>query len=242
MNSLLAHLAEQRRPLRYLWIVAGLAVTGLLIIALWSEIAEGELAAIDTFILLLFRQPGHLNEMIGPAWLRQTMLDITTLGGTTVLTLVIVGSAAFMVVKGAYRIAALIVGATTGGSLMVVALKGFLERPRPTIVDHLVTETSMSFPSGHAANSAIVYLTIALLFMRLEPKLSTRLFVLAVAIIIVTAIGISRITLGVHWPSDVLAGWLFGTGWACFWALIVKLPVAQFDEKLFILDGINNKH
>lgn len=240
MNPVLARLSEQKLPLRYIWIVGGLAVTGLLLIALWSEIAEGELAAIDSAILLLFRQPGHLNEMIGPAWLRQTMLDITTLGGTTVITLLIIGSAGFMVVKGAYRIAALIVGATIGGSLIVSALKGFLERPRPAIVDHLVTETSMSFPSGHAANSAIVYLTIAVLFMRFEPKLSTRLFVFVAAVLIVIAIGISRLALGVHWPSDVLAGWLFGTGWACFWALIVKLPATQIDQEVPPDNAINS--
>lgn len=227
----LPFLTEKKIPLRYIVIAGGLALAGVLFIGLWSEIAEGEAAAIDTAILLLFRNPGDLNQMIGPPWLRQTMIDITTLGSSTVLTLIVIGSTGFMLVKHAYRIAALIVGATISGSVIVSVLKGFLERPRPTLVDHLVAETSMSFPSGHAANSAIVYLTIAVLFMRIEPKLSTRLFVLAASIMIVTAIGVSRVALGVHWPSDVLAGWLFGTGWACFWALIVRLPATHIDEE-----------
>lgn len=213
-------------------LVGGLALVGLLLVGLWFEIAEGDAVAVDRAILLFFRTPESPHAMIGPPWLRQAMLDITTLGGTTVITLLIAGSAGFMLMRHAYRIAALIVGATIGGSLIVSALKGWLERPRPELVDHLVSATSMSFPSGHAANSAIVYLTIAVLFMRFEPRLSSRLFVLGAAISIVTAIGISRVALGVHWPSDVLAGWLFGTGWACFWALIVKLPITHIEDEV----------
>ncbi|WP_442955056.1 phosphatase PAP2 family protein [Parasphingorhabdus sp.] len=91
-------------------------------------------------------------------------------------------------------------------------------------------EHSASYPSGHAANSAIVFLTIAVLFSRVEDSSRTRLFVLSVALMLTLAVGISRVALGVHWPSDVLAGWMFGTSWACLWALLVKLP--KVEEKL----------
>lgn len=232
VKAIFARFAEQRLPSRLIIVIGGLAVVALMFIRLWSEIAEGDLASFDTAILLSFRQTGSLAEMIGPPWFQQTMIDITTLGGRTVLTLIIAGSACFMLMKHAYRLAALIVGATLSGSLIVAALKGFLARPRPLVVEQLVTETSMSFPSGHAANSAIVYLTIAIFFMRYEPKPATRYFVLGLAVLIVTAIGISRIAMGVHWPSDVLAGWLFGTTWACLWALIVKLPAAKITEEV----------
>lgn len=221
---------ERKLPLRPILLVGGLALTALLFLYLWSEMAEGEVGAVDRFILIAFRQPGNVNIMTGPTWLRQTMLDITTLGGTTVLILVITGSALFVFMKGAHRMALVILGATISGSFMVSLLKGFFQRPRPTLVDHFVLEHTLSFPSGHAANSAIVYLTIATLFLRVEPSLRTRLFVLAAALLLTLAIGVSRIALGVHWPSDVLAGWMFGICWACFWALLVKIPVV--DEKI----------
>lgn len=216
--------AERNLPLRPILLVAAISGVALLFLWLWLEVAEGDLNAIDRTVLLAFRTPGDLNVMAGPVWLRQTMLDITTLGSATMLTLVIIGSAGFMAMKKAYRIALILLGAMISGSGAVVLLKGFFVRPRPTLVDHLVIEHSASFPSGHAANSAIVYLTIAALFMRIEPDLRTRLFVLCAAILLTLAIGISRVALGVHWPSDVLAGWMFGAAWASLWALVVKLP------------------
>ena len=219
--------AEGRLPLRPILLFGGAALTALLILWLWSEIAEGEINRVDRAILLAFRRSADLQTLAGPTWLRQLMLDLTTLGGTTVLVLVIAGSAAFVYLKGAHRMALVILGATTSGSLIVTLLKGFFERPRPTLVDHLVIEHSASYPSGHAANSAIVYLTIAVLFSRVEDSLRTRLFVLSVALLLTLAIGISRVALGVHWPSDVLAGWMFGTCWACLWALLVKLPIVE---------------
>lgn len=218
---------DNRLPMKQILLIGGIALTILLFLWLWSEVAEGEVSAIDQRILFAFRKSGELQTMAGPTWLRQTMLDVTTLGGTTVLALVISGSALFVYMKGAHRMALVIVGATVSGALMVTLLKGYFLRPRPTLVDHLVIEHSASFPSGHAANSAIVYLTIAVLFSRVEDSLRTRLFVLSVALLLTLAIGISRVALGVHWPSDVLAGWMFGTCWACLWALLVKLPIVE---------------
>jgi undecaprenyl-diphosphatase len=232
MNSFIDRLSSQFRserklPLRLILLFGSVSLTALLLLWLWSEIAEGELANIDQTILLAFRQSADLRTMAGPTWLRQTMLDFTTLGGTTVIILMIAGSATFVYMKGAHRMALVILGATLSGSLMVTLLKGFFQRPRPTLVDHMVIEHSASFPSGHTANSAIVYLTIAVLFMRVEPNLKTRIFVLCVAVMLTLAVGISRVALGVHWPSDVLAGWMFGISWACLWALLVKLPVVE---------------
>jgi membrane-associated phospholipid phosphatase len=92
-------------------------------------------------------------------------------------------------------------------------------RTRPDIVDHIVTVGGASFPSGHSANSAIVYLTLASLLTQVVRGHDTRRFVLVAAALLVTAIGSSRVYLGVHWPSDVLAGWSFGTLWALGWWL-----------------------
>ncbi len=227
-----ALLAKRELPWRYIFSIGLVALFGLLVVELWQEIAEGDARQLDRDILLLFRQSENLDQVIGPSWLEQTLVDITTLGSATMLTLMTVGSAGLMAVRGTYRVSAILIGAIVSGSILVAIFKDFLERPRPDLVHHLVSETSMSFPSGHAANSAIAYLTIAVLFIRFERHLGTRLFVIAMAALIVLAIGISRVALGVHWPSDVLAGWLLGTGWACFWALIVKLPVANVPDSL----------
>ncbi|TXC68114.1 phosphatase PAP2 family protein [Sphingorhabdus soli] len=218
--------SERNLPLRPILLIGTVSAMVLMFLWLWFEVAEGDLKAIDTSLLLAFRTPGDLHTMAGPVWLRQTMLDLTTLGSATMLTIVIIGSASFMALKKAYRTSLILLGATISGSVAVALLKGFFVRPRPILVDHLVIEHSASFPSGHAANSAIVYLTIAALFMRIEPDLRTRLFVLMAAILLTLAIGISRVALGVHWPSDVLAGWMFGAAWASLWALVVKLPRA----------------
>lgn len=223
-------LSERKLPLRVILVLGGISLTAFLFLWLWSEIGKGEIAAIDKVILLAFRQSGDLQTMSGPAWLRQTMLDFTTLGGTTIISLVIFGSTLFVYLKGSHRMAFVILGATTSGALMVTLLKGIFHRPRPTLVDHLVIEHSASYPSGHAANSAIVFLTIAVLYLRVEPSLRTRMFVLSAAGFLTLAVGISRVALGVHWPSDVLAGWMFGTSWACLWALLLKMPVV--DDKI----------
>ncbi|WP_170004208.1 phosphatase PAP2 family protein [Pseudopontixanthobacter vadosimaris] len=228
----LSLVARRELPWRYILPTGILALLGFLVIELWLEIAEGEARQLDRAILLLFRRSGDFGSLIGPAWLEQTMVDITTLGSATMLTLLTIASAGLMAVRGTYRVSAILIGAIASGSILVAMFKDFLERPRPGLVHHLVNETSMSFPSGHAANSAIVYLTIAVLFVRFERHFATKLFVLAMAASIVLAIGVSRVALGVHWPSDVLAGWMLGTGWACFWAIIVKLPIARIPEVL----------
>src|SRR5690606_27342835 len=102
-------------------------------------------------------------------------------------------------------------------------LKSFYDRPRPDIVDHLVQTHTASFPSGHATMSAVVYLTLASLIVRLVDDVAVRLYVLAIAILLTFAVGVSRIYLGVHWPSDVAAGWALGVAWACLSWLVVTV-------------------
>ena len=214
-------------PLRWVVILGLVSGAATLLLWLWSEIGEGELRHFDEAILLGFRQSGHVGQMIGPVWLKQTMLDFTSLGSSTILSLVILGATAFALTKGAYRIAFLAAGAPISGAILVALLKVQFGRARPTLVDPMMIESSSSFPSGHTANSAIVYLTIAVLLMRVEKKPETRAFILLVAVAITTLVGISRVALGVHWPSDVLGGWLFGTAWACLWALVIRHPVIE---------------
>ncbi|MFD1789752.1 phosphatase PAP2 family protein [Sphingomonas floccifaciens] len=206
-----------RNPPVLLWAaVCGAVAIGLLLI-LGAVIDTRGGFSFDPRITLALRVPGDTAQPIGPSWLRDAMIDITATGGATVLTLVVIGTVALLASRRLWLTAALTAAATITGSWAVTQMKLHVGRPRPEIVDHLVQVTGNSFPSGHAANSAIVYLTIAALGTQVTKGAATRNTLLAGAILLVGAIGVSRVYLGVHWPSDVLAGWSFGTLWAAMW-------------------------
>lgn len=194
-----------------------LAAAMLVIVGLGATIARGHQFAFDRAIMLAMREPGDMRIPEGPAWVKQAMLDVTALGGGTVLTIVVAASAGFLAMRRHWLTFALVLGGTISGSLAIGLIKSTVARDRPALIDHLVDVWSASFPSGHAANSAIVYLTLALLLMQIVEQRAARWYVVAVAALLVTAIGVSRVYLGVHWPSDVLAGWSFGTLWALGW-------------------------
>jgi undecaprenyl-diphosphatase len=134
-----------------------------------------------------------------------------------VLTIVVIATAGFLALQRHWLTFWLVLGGTISGSWAVGLIKTLVGRPRPALIDHLVEVWSASFPSGHAANSAIIYLTIALLLMQIVESRSARWYLVGVAAALVTLIGVSRVYLGVHWPSDVLAGWSFGTLWSLAW-------------------------
>jgi undecaprenyl-diphosphatase len=183
-------------------------------VKLWSEIAEGETHALDSALLLALRVNGRPDQPIGPAWLPGVMVTLTDLGGGLVLGMVLIIACGYLLTKGARISALLLLASTLSGALIVVLLKGVFDRARPDIVEHLVPAQLMSFPSGHAANSALVYLTIGVIVSDMEKNAGTRVYVMAVAILLTLAIGASRVYLGIHWPSDVIGGWFFGAAWA----------------------------
>ena len=197
--------------------MAALAGAVLVLAILGRTIAGGSRFAFDSAIMLALRQDGNPAVPDGPLWLKQVMVDVTALGGETVLTLAAAVTIAFLVVNRHLLAAALVFGGTASGSIAVALAKNLVGRERPALVDHLVEVGSASFPSGHAANSAIIYLTIALVSIQVVHRRGARWFVLAVTLLLVAVIGVSRVYLGVHWPSDVLAGWSFGTLWALAW-------------------------
>jgi undecaprenyl-diphosphatase len=206
-----------------LWLFIGVALAAALIflmLKLGGEILEGEGGALDRALLLALRVPGHPATPVGPFWLRRAMLDITSLGGGTQLTLLVLFAVGLLLVRRARRTALLLVLATASGGWLVALLKDRFARPRPALVDHLVQVQSASYPSGHAANSAVVFLTLAALLMRVETQRAERIYTFAAAILLTFSVGFSRVYLGVHWPSDVAAGWLLGSGWAVLWWVI----------------------
>jgi membrane-associated phospholipid phosphatase len=206
-----------REPPWLLRAVAAIAAAVLLVALIGAAIGHGTQFAFDRAILLWARGGDAHGAPIGPDWFRAAIIDITAIGGVTVLVLMVLLVAGFLAIGRHWLTLGLVLGGTISGSLVVTLIKNMVGRVRPTIVDHLVNVSSLSFPSGHAANSAIVYLTMATLLSQLVQQRAARAYLFVAAGLIVALIGASRIYLGVHWPSDVLAGWAFGTLWAVAW-------------------------
>ena len=205
-------------------------LTGLLIAAaLWGFVELMEVAraaaphAFDTEILLAFRHAGQPDSPIGPLWLQGAVRDVTALGSSAVLVLITTATIIYMLLIRRPATALFMFVAVAGGQVLSSLLKLEVDRPRPDLVSHLVEETSLSFPSGHAMLSAVTYLTLGTLAARFLPERRTKIFVLGLAVLITVLVGASRIYLGVHWPSDVLAGWCAGFAWAMLCWLIARL-------------------
>ncbi len=201
---------------------AALALAVILALIVGSFAGPGPFA-LDRTLLLALRRSQDLGVPVGPAWLLPAMRDVTALGGPTVLTFVVIAATGLLMVVGRRRTALLLLAATVGGSVVVAMVKEHVGRARPALVPHLVEATGRSFPSGHSTNSAVVYLTIAALATRLMTTRAARGYLVGLAVLLVGAIGVSRVYLGVHWPSDVVAGWSIGTLWALGWWRLVAV-------------------
>lgn len=189
-----------------------------------SAAMDGNTFAFDRFTMAALRNSADPFTPIGPRWFRSTMVDMTALGDTstlTVLTVIVVG---YLLIVRKGSTAAFLAIAIAGGMLASRLLKLTFDRPRPDLVPHLVEVHSASFPSGHAMNSAVVFLTLGALLARTQTDHRARVYILTVAILLTLIIGFSRVYLGVHWSSDVMAGWLVGGAWATLcWAVARQL-------------------
>jgi undecaprenyl-diphosphatase len=197
---------------------------GVLLFAELMEMVEGETHVFDRAVLLAFRNPMDLANPIGPRWLELVFRDITSLGGATVLTLMTIAVTGFLLIDGKRGAAVLVLASVIGGVVLSSLLKLGVDRPRPDLVPHLVEEYTASFPSGHAMLSAVVYLTLGGLLSRVEGPRRIKIYCLSVAVILTLLVGLSRVFLGVHWPTDVLAGWCAGAAWAVLcWRVALAL-------------------
>lgn len=193
---------------RLLLAFLGLSVAALVFLKFASEVLEGETLGFDRAIMQAMRD--HAG---GPA-LHTTMLDITALGGTAVLTLITFAVTGFLTVTRKAATAGFVLASVIGGAVLGFALKAIFARPRPDLVEHLVFVDTSSFPSGHAMNSAVVYLTLGTLLAGTQKGHAPRIYLISIAVLLTLAVGVSRVYLGVHWPSDVIAGWCVGATWA----------------------------
>lgn len=183
-------------------------------IAVADEIANERTQRMDERLILALREAAQPWQPKGPAWLKGTMRDLTALGSPAILVMFVLIVAGVLLVRRQYYALGLVMAATVGGRLLNVLLKGWFQRARPALELHLTEVNSLSFPSGHAMDSAVVYFTLAALLARFVRPRGLKLYFVGVAALLSFCAGVSRVYLGVHYPSDVLAGWIAGLGWA----------------------------
>lgn len=183
-------------------------------------IASGHSFAFDTKLILLLRQANDPSMPLGPAWLREAMRDLTALGSFVGLGFMTLAASLTLWLCAHRRLAVGLALSVLAATLTSTLLKVVIARQRPDIVEHSALTFTASFPSGHAFLSAATLLSIAG-FVGLAARRDdiTRLCV-AMAWIMMILIGFSRIYLGVHWPTDVIAGWCLGIAWS---SLVVAL-------------------
>ncbi len=181
---------------------------------LTDEVFEGDMHGLDTKIITSLRDAHDLHKPIGPAWLMGAMLDLTSLGSNAILLLMVVSVLAYLLIEKKPAAALLVLAASGGGTIIANLLKAGFQRPRPDLVPHLVDVTNYSFPSGHAMMSTITYLTLGAMMASVHKNPRTKIFAIALGVLLSLVTGFSRVYLGVHWPTDVMAGWCVGAAWA----------------------------
>jgi len=193
-----------------------------LFIEVADEVNEGATSAIDQRILLALRNPADPSDPLGPLWVEEAMRDVTALGGGAILLLLTTSVVGYLVIQRRYRAAVLVTLAVVGGSLLSQLLKETFGRARPDLVPHGMHVYTTSFPSGHSMSAAATYLTLAALMTLFQARRRLQIYIMTLALLITGLVGISRVYLGVHWPTDVLAGWTAGAVWAALCGLVMS--------------------
>ena len=206
------------------WVVGHERVTVSLVLVaalgtwlFWSvagDVFAGTTAALDESLLLALRTAEDPTDPIGPHWVEETARDATSLGGILALALFTAAMAGYLFFKREAWVAVFVVAAIGSGVAVSTVMKSQFDRPRPALVPHETAIYTKSFPSGHSAMSSLVYLTLGAVMAREERTAAARVFLVAVAVLLTGLVGASRVYLGVHWPTDVAAGWALGVSWA----------------------------
>lgn len=200
-----------RPSVRTYWRGAAAALAAFLFVSLLTY--SGALSGFDRALLYAFRTD-DLAVAVGGRAALQAMRDVTALGSTLVLSAATLAAALILVRLGQSRLAAGVIASVLAAQAVSWGLKHLILRARPDLVPHLADAFSASFPSGHSFMSAVVWLSLAGIAAQHRPAAFAPLLpVLATGL--VALIGLSRVYLGVHWPSDVLAGWALGGAWTC---------------------------
>lgn len=231
LAALVAHVNRIERGMLLIMIVAAVLLFAFAVLA--DEVTEGDTRAFDERVLLALRAAGDPADPIGPRWFEEMMRDFTAIGGTGVLVLMVMAVAGFLTLTGKGHAALAIIVAVCGGTLVSQTMKWAYARPRPELVPHGAEVYTASFPSGHAMMSAIVYLTLGAMLARTQSGQAVKAYIIGVAIFLTVLVGTSRVYLGVHWPTDVLAGWALGALWAivCWLVMLWLQARGQVEDE-----------
>lgn len=206
----------------YLGLLAVL-VGSWIFIAIAEEMLEGDTERLDNWVLQSLRVPGHPREPIGPPWLDEFFVDVTALGSGSVAVLIASLVVVGLALQKRYLPIAILVISVAGGGILTTVLKGYFGRPRPPLEFRAIEAGNLSFPSGHAFTSAVLYLTLGAMLARVAQTRSMKTYVLTVSGILTLLVGFSRVYLGVHYATDVVAGWCAGAIWAIACLLAAEL-------------------
>lgn len=230
-----AWLDEKWRWLRGadLTVPAALAAIGLLAVLflkIGHEVGESEHRDLDERILLAFRHAP--DDPIGSPKVEAAVMHISALGSGAVTTLVAAIAVAFLFLARRRRYALLVAAAALGTAGLMTLLKHLYSRERPTVVSHLDPPGGLSFPSGHSMISTALYLTLAVMIARTQTEHRLRRFIIGTGCLLALLIGVSRMYLGVHYPSDVLAGWTAGLAWAIACSIVAHILGRRGDVEV----------
>jgi undecaprenyl-diphosphatase len=205
-----------------LWVALVAAIWAFLSLA--GEVREGELNAFDKWVLAALRHANSPHNALGPKWLTGSMRDITALGSFTVLFLITIVAVSVLYMHGKKRQAGVLAAGVVLAEISGELLKLFYGRTRPSFAIYGDLPTSLSFPSGHSTVATATYFLLALIVSGLEVRRAAKVLIFSMAALLAIAIGFSRVYLGVHWPSDVIAGWCLGGFWALAASLVLSEP------------------
>lgn len=197
----------------------------LLFVLLTDVVLGGGTMSVDETLLLLMRETEDIHNPLGPGWFEEMARDFTALGGIPILLALTFVVACYLAMERNMHAVAFIVGTAVTALIVSTLLKEVFDRPRPEIVEKATRVYTSSFPSAHAMMSACMYLAFASLLARFETKRRKKTLILCFAAIAIVIVGLSRVYLGVHWPTDILAGWTAGT----IWALVCWLVFRHYD-------------
>ena len=191
-------------------------------VELADDVSEGETRTVDERLLLTLRNQADHTDPVGPEPVEDFMRDITAIGGNGIQVILILGVCGYLWLQNRRKLVGVIVVAIIGGLIISTSLKQGFQRPRPDLVPHEAYTVTTSFPSQHSMMSAVTYLTLGALLASVHRGRRIRAYILMCAVLLTVAVGFSRVYLGVHWPTDVLAGWAGGAAWALLWLAITR--------------------
>jgi undecaprenyl-diphosphatase len=224
LERLKSHLAAEPADVRVLVSLLGVVLSVLAFVLVAGLVIHGRIQPLDERLMLGLRVEHDASRPIGPEWLPGAMRDVTALGSAPVLVIFVLAVAGALAARRQYHALGLLLAASAGGILLNDVLKGLFARPRPELALRLTEVRSLSFPSGHAMQSAIIYLTLAAFLARFVQARALKVYFVGFAFLLSLLVGVSRVYLGVHYPSDVLAGWCAGLAWALVcWAVARRL-------------------